>query len=249
MNPLCSEEKPPGILAAMRTVSAWILPFVLLCAGVASAQDDVAEPASPPPTATRSEPGTPSPSQASSQPARVDPQGRTGISPYRQGIARGDAVFIAGDYPRADDEYREAITLSPSEPLGHLRLAELDLKQDRLGGAEEAAQAALRYAASHPDAQLRATMLLAQVQERQGKLHEARTTWSKYGQLAARTPAGHTGTARVGTATAQARLAAIARVEQLKAEYAAVRERMQQNVDAADDATGAGSNRPAAPAQ
>src|SRR5690606_30116117 len=75
-----------------------------------------------------------------------DPAGVTGISPFWESVNKGDAAFLAQDLTAAANHYQAAIIQSPKDPIGHLRMAELSLKQNELARASEFITAALRFA-------------------------------------------------------------------------------------------------------
>lgn len=173
-----------------------------------------------------------------------DPAGVTGISPFWESIAQGDAAFLAIDLPGASEHYQKAITHSPKNPIGHLRMAEVSLKQNELVRAEEFAQAALRFTQEIRD-KAAAHFLLAEVKERQAMHDDALTAWRDYKALDGQLPAEKGDAASKGPLppvvyvdTADKRTEAIEAKKKLDEQYAEVRARIQKNVDAADEATG-----------
>jgi hypothetical protein len=174
-----------------------------------------------------------------------DPNGVTGISPFWEAINQGDAAFLAQDYAAASSQYQSAITNSPKNPVGHLRMAELSLKQGELDRAAEFVTAALRFS-SDIRHKAHASFLQAEVQERKAMHDDAVKAWTEYkiidGQLPAQTKVAGKGPLPpvVYVETAHKRISAIEAKKKLDEEYAAVRERIQKNIDAADEATGGG---------
>src|ERR1044071_1742302 len=47
-----------------------------------------------------------------------DPEGKRGISPYMELIAKGEASFVARDLPGAVSTFQEAVKLDPDKMLG-----------------------------------------------------------------------------------------------------------------------------------
>lgn len=173
-----------------------------------------------------------------------DPNGIAGISPFWESISQGDAAFLAQDFPGATTHYQNAITHSPKNPIGHLRMAELSLKQDELPRAEEFVAAALRFS-DDLRYKTQAHFLLAEVKERQAMHDEAIKAWRDYksidGQLPAKTKVETTKGPLppvVYVETPDKRTAAIEAKKKLDEQYAEVRARIQANIDKADEATG-----------
>lgn len=205
-------------------------------------------------------------------PERVDPQGITGISPYRQLINQADAELLARSLDEADAVYRQAVASSPHEPLGHLRMGELALKREKWNEAEESIEAALRFSDGDRRAARQARFLLAVLNESLGKLEDAAKAWQDYQALsnndasvptpktpptparstaaqsssaskkaAAAPPSAAAPSATVAqpfTATVAARLEVIRARQELITAYAAVKDRIQKNVAAAEAVTG-----------
>lgn len=178
-----------------------------------------------------------------------DPNGVQGISPFWEAVNKGDAAFLAQDLAGASSNYQAAITNSPKNPIGHLRMAEVSLKQKELSRAQEFITAALRFAGSDVRSKAAASFLLAEVREAQAAHDDAVDSWTRYkaidGQLPANAQTSGKGPLppRVYIETADKRVAAINAKKKLDEDYAAVRERIKQNVDKADAATGAAAGK------
>lgn len=174
-----------------------------------------------------------------------DPKGITGISPFWESVNKGDAAFLAQDLDGATKHYQTAITGAPKNPLGHLRMAEVSLKQNELARAQEFVMAALRFSDKDFRAKASASFLLAQVRERQATPDDAKEAWNTYKaldrQLPAEKPKSDKGprAPHIYVETADSRITAIDAKKKLDEEYAAVRERIQANIDKADSVTGA----------
>jgi len=173
-----------------------------------------------------------------------DPTGVRGISPFWEAVNRGDAAFIAQNLDGAASEYRAAITSAPKNSVGHLRMAELSLKQGELTQAQEFISSAIRFSGGALHLEAQAKFLLAMLREAQGATDDALDSWRAYKALAAKVPANAPPQskgplpARVYSATADTRLAALETRKKLEADYLSVKERIKKNVDAADKATG-----------
>lgn len=174
-----------------------------------------------------------------------DPAGITGISPFWESVNKGDAAFLAQDLTAATNHYQAAITSSPKDPVGHLRMAEVSLKQNELARASEFITAALRFADKDFRSKAAASFLLAELRERQAMNEDAKNAWSQYkaldSQLPKEKPKSDKGplSPHIYAETADSRVAAIDAKKKLDDEYTAVRERIQANIDKADSVTGA----------
>lgn len=174
-----------------------------------------------------------------------DPAGVTGISPFWEAVNKGDAAFLAQDLDGAINHYQVAITSSPKDPIGHLRMAEVSLKKKELERAQEFIMAALRFSEKDFRAKASASFLLAELRERQAMPEEAIEAWNRYKSLESQRPTEKPKSAKgprpphIYVETANSRIAAIEAKKKLDLEYAAVRERIQANIDKADSVTGA----------
>lgn len=143
---------------------------------------------------------------------RRDPNGITGVSPFREVLVRGDARYVARDYEGALAEYRAAIALDPKNPLGHLRVFELEWKRGQLPAAEEALAAAERFGGAEVAVLLRVAFGRALVAEDKGELEAASKHWENFEKLAAGQPsavAAHVNTAVERRKVIAARLEAV----------------------------------------
>lgn len=174
-----------------------------------------------------------------------DPEGVTGISPFWEAVIKGDAAFLAQDLDGATNHYQTAITGAPKNPVGHLRMAEVSLKQNEFARAQEFITAALRFAEEDIRVKASASFLMAQLRERQAMHDDAIDAWNRYKALASQLSTEQPKTTKgprapqVYVETADSRIAAINAKKKLDEEYAAVRERIQANIDKADAVTGA----------
>ncbi|HOU92353.1 MAG TPA: tetratricopeptide repeat protein [Polyangiaceae bacterium] len=164
---------------------------------------------------------------APAEQVRKDPQGIKGISPYWEAIREGDGAYVARDYPAAIAAFKRAVGLMPQKALAHYRLGQALLASGATAEAEQAYQAALRFA-EDPTMKAKALFVLADLRERQRDLPGAAEGWTAYSG-----PAQAPG-ANGYPATATARKAAIARWQETEAGYAKVKERIAARVAEAD---------------
>ncbi len=178
-----------------------------------------------------------------------DPNNQKGISPFWEKIVQGDTAAIAHDYVTALSYYQSALTSDPKNPIGHLRMAEVAIKQNQLDKVSEYIGAALRFSQDNLRTQAQALFLSARLEEQKGAFVEAITVWAKYKALAIQaedqakqTPEGTVPpAARVHVTTADVQTAALTKRNEMLEAYAVVKERIKKNVDAADEATGGGA--------
>ena len=172
-------------------------------------------------------PGLASAADGASEPKasgpRKDPKGITGISPYTEKVNEGTSAFLARDYAKASNMYRQAIEMSPNKPLAHYLMGEALLAAGKLGDAEKAWQDASRF--SKDDASLHAKSLfaLADLKERQNKWQEAAMAWKEYAAYV-----GSVKEAKGYPETPQKRQQAFEKHQDLKVKYAKVKERIAQ---------------------
>jgi tetratricopeptide (TPR) repeat protein len=108
-----------------------------------------------------------------------DPANQKGISPYMEAIAKGEAAFVARDFPAAVVGFQDAIKIDGQQMLAFYRLGEAQ----RAAGKPEEAEAIWSSALTKtgPD-ELKAKVLfvLADLRERQKKMPEAKEAWGQY---------------------------------------------------------------------
>jgi tetratricopeptide (TPR) repeat protein len=159
-----------------------------------------------------------------------DPDNITAISQYMELLAKGSERYNAKDTTTAIDTYRQAIQLSPKNGLGYFLLAEAYVGSGNLPEAEAAiAQAQENVEAKNVQLRSKVLFLAADLAERQKKWEQAKVAWQAYIDHAAK--AGPNAGAFPQTGTG--RLKAIQRALDLDKAYAAVRERIQAERDAA----------------
>jgi tetratricopeptide (TPR) repeat protein len=162
-----------------------------LVPSLAAAQEPAA-PAAPAKEAPAADKAAPATAAAPKAPAegepRRDPKGIKGISPFWEAVNKGDKAFVARDFDAAIAAYREAITASPQNALGHYRMGEAQLAKGNPAEAEQSWDAGLRFAGE--DAVLRAKLLfvLADLRERQKALDEAKARWEQYEKFVQQSP-------------------------------------------------------------
>lgn len=151
---------------------------------------------------------------------RKDPEGKTGVSPYMEAIAKGERAFVAKDMEGARAGFQEAVQLDPAKTLGFFRLAETELATGKLDDAAATLTTAQAKKGS-PDLQAKVLFLAAEVLERQKKWAEAKDAWGKYAKFLEENTkaAGY-------AATASERQKQIDRRVKDEADYGAVKDRI-----------------------
>lgn len=110
---------------------------------------------------------------------RRDPEGKTGISPYMETIAKGERAFVSKDLEGARGAFQEAVQLDAGRMLGFYRLGETELALNKLEDAASSFQAALSKKGP-ADLQAKVLFALADIEERQQKWADAKEAWAKY---------------------------------------------------------------------
>lgn len=179
----------------------------------------------------------PGASPAGPSEVRRDPRGVTGISPYFEALGRGDRSYIALDFATARREYQVAITELPTQAEGHLRLAQVFLKEGNLGSAEEALKSATRYAGQELRYLAQEHFLLAVLRERQRNWDAAFEAWTTYAGLANMKEAPSTlglPATTIFVTTAEKRKAQILSQKKAEEDGAQVRKKREAEVSSAD---------------
>ncbi len=162
---------------------------------------------------------------ASDDGIRRDPNGVTGISPFMEKLVKGQKLVVARDFVGAVAAFRDAITESPNDPLGHFYLGEAQLLGKNLSEADASWQQALRFAARDDVLHAKVLFALADLRERQGKLQEAKDAWKEYGGFVAEHPKS-----KGFVATAGERQKTIEKELDMQTKYAEVRKRIAQRL-------------------
>jgi len=110
----------------------------------------------------------------------IDPAGVKGISPFMIKILQGNAAYAARDFAGAIAAYREAIQQNPEHPLGHYMLGQAHLAANQPDDAEAAFQRGLRFAGGNKELQAKLLYVIADLQQRQGRLNEAKSGYAGY---------------------------------------------------------------------
>src|SRR5690348_517040 len=85
----------------------------------------------------------PKPAATGSKEVRKDPEGKRGISPYAEAIAKGEVAYVARDIPGAITAFQDAIKLDTERMLGFFRLGEAQLEAGKPDEADSTWQTAL----------------------------------------------------------------------------------------------------------
>ena len=121
----------------------------------------------------------PAPPAAATAGPRKDPEGKTGISPYNEQIAKGNGSFVARDLPGAVAAFQEAIKIDPDKMLGFYRLGEAMLESGKLEEAEAAWTTALGKKGTD-DLHAKVLFCMADLRERQKNWQVAKDAWNNY---------------------------------------------------------------------
>jgi hypothetical protein len=110
---------------------------------------------------------------------RKDPNGVTGISPYMEQIAKGEAAFVARDFAGAAAAFQEAIKIDGQATLGFYRLGEAQLAAGKPEEADAVWQSALGKKGTEA-LNAKVLFVIADLRERQKKLQAAKDAWAAY---------------------------------------------------------------------
>lgn len=189
---------------------------------------------------------TPAPQVNAAKVVPRDDDNQRGISPFWEKIAIGDRAAIGHDYASAHHYYLAALTSDPKNPIGHLRLAEVALRQNELAIAPDYLEAALRFSEGNLRSLAQAHILMAQYYELKNSVDAAIAAWTNYKNLAVQAEAeAQTVEAgalppavKIHVANAELRIQALTVRKEQVAAYEEVRKRIDSNVAAADRVTG-----------
>jgi tetratricopeptide (TPR) repeat protein len=150
-----------------------------------------------------------------------DPQNRAGISPYMEAINKGEASFIARDFPGAVVQFQEAIKVDGQQMLAFHRLGEAQLAAGKPDEADAIWTAGLSKEGT-PTLKARLLFCLADLKERQKKYDAAKDAWGKYAQFLK----DHAQDAKGYPLTPEERIKVIDRRMKDEKDYAPVKERV-----------------------
>lgn len=171
--------------------------------------------------------GLPTPQQAPQergpQGQPIDPAGVKGISPFMIKVLEGNAAYAARDFAGAIAAYREAIQLNPEHPLGHYMLGQAHLAANQASDAEAAFQRGLRFVGNNKELQAKLLFVLADLHERQRRLGEAKNGYAAYVSFCKANPQ-----APCYPESAEGRIAAIDRREEIAQKAALVKQRAEE---------------------
>ena len=218
----------------MRSSIALSLAATIALATAASFAQSPPAPAAAPPAATAAKPAatpaaapkatgatTPAAAPAAAGPRR-DPEGKTGISPYMEAVARGQNSFVARDFAGAVTAFQDAIKGDPQQMLGFYLLGEAQLE----AGKPEEAEAAWTTGLSKKgpdDLNARLLFIMADLRERQKNWQAAKDAWAAYSAFLTSHPQ-----AKGYAATAEERTKRLDQRMKDEKDYAAVKERIQK---------------------
>jgi predicted Zn-dependent protease len=116
---------------------------------------------------------------AGSKEVRKDPEGKRGISPYAEAIAKGEGAYVARDLPGAITSFQDAIKLDTEKMLGFFRLGEAQLESGKPDDADGTWQTALGKKGTD-DLNAKLLFVIADLRERQHKWQAAKDAWASY---------------------------------------------------------------------
>jgi tetratricopeptide (TPR) repeat protein len=161
---------------------------------------------------------------------RVDPNNKTGLSPFMSKCIEGNNKYVSRDFPGAIQTYRDAIQMAPKNALGFYLLGEGQLAANNIPEAEASWNQAALVSAEGKDAALRARILfvIADLKEREKKLEDAKAAWQAYTDYVTK----FAGDGGVGFPSSGAsRLQAIDTMTKLNAESDKVKQKIKETAD------------------
>jgi len=202
-----------------RTTSLLVVFVLPLCASLAAAQTGGG-------TGTTGGGGTTAtsaPAEPATPPApALEPGMSTNTPAAWLAIQRGHRAFLARDFDTALAAYREAAMATPPVPIAHYFIGAAQHAKGQLDEALESFRTVARLAGdSDPALKAKALMNIAWILEEKQDLAGAREAWLEY-RTWCTTHASIAGFPQ----TADERVAAIEKIQQLDQAYAAVRQRI-----------------------
>jgi tetratricopeptide (TPR) repeat protein len=161
---------------------------------------------------------------------RVDPNNKTGLSPFMSKCIEGNNKYVARDFAGAIQTYRDAIQMAPKNALGFYLLGEAQLASNNMPEADATWNQASLVSAEGKDAALRARILfvIADLKEREKKLDDAKAAWQGYNDYVTK----FAGDGGVGfPSSAASRLQAIDTMTKLDAESEKVKQKIKETAD------------------
>ena len=110
---------------------------------------------------------------------RRDPEGKRGISPYAEAIAKGEGAYVARDLPGAITAFQDAIKLDAEKMLGFFRLGEALLETGKPDEADSTWTTALGKKGTD-DLNAKLLFVIADLRERQRKWQATKDAWAAY---------------------------------------------------------------------
>lgn len=122
---------------------------------------------------------TPKTAAAGAKEIRRDPEGKRGISPYAEAIAKGEGAYVARDLPGAITAFQDAIKLDAEKMLGFFRLGEALLETGKPDEADSTWTTALGKKGTD-DLNAKLLFVIADLRERQRKWQATKDAWAAY---------------------------------------------------------------------
>jgi hypothetical protein len=153
---------------------------------------------------------------------RRDPEGKKGISPYQEAVAKGQNAYIARDFAGAVTAFQDAIKLDPQAMVGFYLLGEAQIEAGKPEEAEAAWTTGLTKKGTE-DLNAKLLFVMADLRERQKNWPAAKEAWSAYSSFCT----GHA-QSKGYPATAEERIKRIDQRIKDEKDYAVVRERIKK---------------------
>ena len=122
---------------------------------------------------------TPKTAAAGAKEIRRDAEGKRGISPYAEAIAKGEGAYVARDLPGAITAFQDAIKLDAEKMLGFFRLGEALLETGKPDEADSTWTTALGKKGTD-DLNAKLLFVIADLRERQRKWQATKDAWAAY---------------------------------------------------------------------
>ncbi|HEY3592521.1 MAG TPA: hypothetical protein VGL13_01555 [Polyangiaceae bacterium] len=173
---------------------------------------------------------------------RLDPQGKTGMSPEMVRLREGHAAYMAHDFAAAVAAYKEALVAAPAEPSAYYFLGAAELAGGNASEADFDWQKGLKSSVPSDEWHTKLLYVVADLRERQSSFVEARKAWQELAQFADAHPS-----TKGAAASALQHIRAIDAHLDLEAKSAAVKQRIEQRqreTGTAPNAQGAAKPKP-----
>jgi TolA-binding protein len=169
--------------------------------------------------------GVPAGTASGAAAPRADAKSKVATSPAAAAIAKGQAAYLARDYPGAVRAYLEATQRDPADVTAYYFLGEAQLASGSTAEADASFTTGMRYAGGKDEWRAKLLFAIADLRERQGKWGDAKKTWEEYGQFVSTHP-----NIKGYAASATERVKVVDTRAELDTKYAPVRQRIEQRL-------------------